>query len=63
VEYEISELGLILAPLFAQLARWVDAHLGEVDRARELRRGRPPPEQLAGQVRTRSAAGESGHGS
>lgn len=34
VEYEISELGLSLAPLFAQLAHWADAHLGEVDRAR-----------------------------
>lgn len=34
VEYEISELGLSLAPLFAQLAHWADGHLGEVDRAR-----------------------------
>ena len=34
VEYEISELGLSLAPLFAQLAHWADDHLGEVDRAR-----------------------------
>jgi DNA-binding HxlR family transcriptional regulator len=34
VEYEISELGLSLAPLFAHLAHWADAHLGEVDRAR-----------------------------
>jgi DNA-binding HxlR family transcriptional regulator len=34
VEYEISELGLSLAPLFAQLAHWADAHLDEVERAR-----------------------------
>jgi DNA-binding HxlR family transcriptional regulator len=34
VEYEISELGLSLAPLFAHLAEWADAHLGEVDEAR-----------------------------
>jgi DNA-binding HxlR family transcriptional regulator len=34
VEYEISELGLSLAPLFAQLAHWAEDHLGEVDEAR-----------------------------
>jgi DNA-binding HxlR family transcriptional regulator len=34
VEYEISELGLSLAPLFAQLAHWADAHLDDVDAAR-----------------------------
>jgi DNA-binding HxlR family transcriptional regulator len=34
VEYEISELGRSLAPLFAQLAEWADANLGEVDLAR-----------------------------
>jgi DNA-binding HxlR family transcriptional regulator len=34
VEYEISDLGLSLAPLFAQLAHWADAHLPEVDQAR-----------------------------
>ncbi|MFI2378665.1 winged helix-turn-helix transcriptional regulator [Streptomyces sp. NPDC018964] len=34
VEYEISELGLSLAPLFAHLSEWASAHLGEVERAR-----------------------------
>jgi DNA-binding HxlR family transcriptional regulator len=34
VEYEISDLGRSLAPLFAHLAEWADAHLDEVDRAR-----------------------------
>lgn len=34
VEYEISELGRSLAPLFAHLAGWAAANLGEVERAR-----------------------------
>ncbi|MGC5009221.1 winged helix-turn-helix transcriptional regulator [Streptosporangium sp. DT93] len=34
VEYEISELGRSLGPLFATLAEWAAANLGEVDRAR-----------------------------
>ncbi|WP_431952057.1 winged helix-turn-helix transcriptional regulator [Actinacidiphila sp. bgisy167] len=34
VEYEISELGRSLAPLFAHLAEWAAGHLGEVERAR-----------------------------
>ncbi|MFF9488283.1 winged helix-turn-helix transcriptional regulator [Streptomyces sp. NPDC014676] len=34
VEYEISALGLSLAPLFAHLSEWAAAHLGEVERAR-----------------------------
>jgi DNA-binding HxlR family transcriptional regulator len=34
VEYEISELGRSLAPLFAHLAEWADAHLDEVALAR-----------------------------
>ncbi|MGK5533631.1 winged helix-turn-helix transcriptional regulator [Streptomyces sp. URMC 129] len=34
VEYEISELGLSLAPLFAHLAEWSSAHLDRVERAR-----------------------------
>ncbi|MFJ9414269.1 winged helix-turn-helix transcriptional regulator [Streptomyces sp. NPDC101227] len=34
VEYEISELGRSLAPLFAHLTEWATAHLGEVERAR-----------------------------
>jgi DNA-binding HxlR family transcriptional regulator len=34
VEYEISELGRSLAPLFASLAEWADTHLDEVERAR-----------------------------
>ncbi|TXS41370.1 transcriptional regulator [Streptomyces sp. uw30] len=33
VEYEISELGRSLAPLFAALSEW-SVHLGEVERAR-----------------------------
>ncbi|WTW99849.1 helix-turn-helix transcriptional regulator [Streptomycetaceae bacterium NBC_01309] len=35
VEYEISELGLSLAPLFAHLAEWADGNLDKVDRARQ----------------------------
>ncbi|MFD5317763.1 winged helix-turn-helix transcriptional regulator [Streptomyces sp. NPDC127098] len=35
VEYEISELGRSLAPLFAHLAEWATANLGQVERARE----------------------------
>lgn len=35
VEYEISELGLSLAPLFASLADWAAASLGKVDLARQ----------------------------
>ncbi|MFF4211870.1 winged helix-turn-helix transcriptional regulator [Streptomyces sp. NPDC001796] len=34
VEYEISELGRSLAPLFAHLAEWSAEHLDEVERAR-----------------------------
>ncbi|WP_433534443.1 winged helix-turn-helix transcriptional regulator [Micromonospora sp. CA-249363] len=34
VEYEITELGASLGPLFAHLATWADAHLPEVERAR-----------------------------
>lgn len=34
VEYEISELGRSLAPLFAALAEWSDANLERVERAR-----------------------------
>ncbi|PWU44684.1 transcriptional regulator [Micromonospora globispora] len=34
VEYEISELGRSLAPLFATLADWSTANLGKVDQAR-----------------------------
>ncbi|MFJ9535666.1 winged helix-turn-helix transcriptional regulator [Streptomyces sp. NPDC101225] len=35
VEYEISELGRSLAPLFAHLSEWAAAHLDEVDQARQ----------------------------
>ncbi|GAB2585297.1 HxlR family transcriptional regulator [Paractinoplanes abujensis] len=35
VEYEITELGASLGPLFAHLATWADIHLPEVDRARQ----------------------------
>lgn len=34
VEYEISDLGRSLAPLFASLARWSGAHLDQVEQAR-----------------------------
>lgn len=34
VEYEISELGRSLAPLFANLAEWSATHLPKVDEAR-----------------------------
>ena len=34
VEYEISDLGRSLAPLFAHLADWAGANLGAVERAR-----------------------------
>jgi DNA-binding HxlR family transcriptional regulator len=34
VEYEITELGASLGPLFAHLATWADARLPEVERAR-----------------------------
>ncbi|MEU2549939.1 helix-turn-helix domain-containing protein [Streptomyces roseolus] len=34
VEYEISDLGRSLAPLFASLADWSAEHLPEVERAR-----------------------------
>ncbi|MEW2354876.1 helix-turn-helix domain-containing protein [Spirillospora sp. NPDC029432] len=34
VEYEISDLGRSLAPLFAHLADWADAHLDQVERSR-----------------------------
>jgi DNA-binding HxlR family transcriptional regulator len=35
VEYEISDLGLSLAPLFAHLATWAGDNLGRVERARD----------------------------
>ena len=34
VEYEITELGRSLAPVFATLTEWGAAHLSEVERAR-----------------------------
>lgn len=34
VEYEISDLGRSLAPLFAHLSDWSDGHLPQVERAR-----------------------------
>lgn len=34
VEYEISDLGRSLGPLFATLATWSNENLGEVERAR-----------------------------
>lgn len=35
VEYEISELGRSLAPLFAHLAEWAATNLDKVERARD----------------------------
>ncbi|SEP70932.1 transcriptional regulator, HxlR family [Streptomyces sp. yr375] len=35
VEYEISALGLSLAPLFANLAEWATANLPKVEQSRE----------------------------
>jgi DNA-binding HxlR family transcriptional regulator len=45
VEYEISDLGMSLAPLFATLAEWSYAHLDEVSAARTDYddRGQPMP--------------------
>ncbi|WP_333767027.1 winged helix-turn-helix transcriptional regulator [Streptomyces sp. IBSBF 2435] len=45
VEYEISELGLSLAPLFQHLVEWSRAHLDEVAAARTDYddRGQPMP--------------------
>ncbi|MFB4423541.1 winged helix-turn-helix transcriptional regulator [Streptomyces sp. QL37] len=36
VEYEISDLGRSLAPLFASLAEWSSVHLPKVERARQV---------------------------
>jgi DNA-binding HxlR family transcriptional regulator len=41
VEYEISELGLGLAPLFSHLAEWATDNLPKVERARDDYDGRP----------------------
>ena len=35
VEYEITDLGRSLAPLFAHLAAWADANLDRVEQARQ----------------------------
>jgi len=42
VEYEISDLGRSLAPLFAHLAEWSTAHLDTVTRSREEYDADPP---------------------
>jgi DNA-binding HxlR family transcriptional regulator len=34
VEYEITDLGRSLAPVFASLATWAQDHLGDVEKAR-----------------------------
>ncbi|MGF1432475.1 winged helix-turn-helix transcriptional regulator [Kitasatospora sp. LaBMicrA B282] len=41
VEYEISELGRSLAPLFAHLAEWAAGHLDQVELARVAYDGGP----------------------
>jgi DNA-binding HxlR family transcriptional regulator len=45
VEYEITDLGRSLAPVFASLVSWSEGHLGEVDDARKDydNSGRPLP--------------------
>jgi DNA-binding HxlR family transcriptional regulator len=45
VEYQISDLGRSLGPLFASLAHWAGTHLGEVEEARRGydSAGRPLP--------------------
>jgi DNA-binding HxlR family transcriptional regulator len=45
VEYQISDLGRSLGPLFSSLARWADTHLGKVEEARRDydSAGRPLP--------------------
>ena len=35
VEYQISDLGRSLGPLFASLAQWADTHLEQVEEARQ----------------------------
>ncbi|MFJ8845853.1 winged helix-turn-helix transcriptional regulator [Streptomyces cyaneofuscatus] len=42
VEYEISELGRSLAPLFAHLVEWADGHLDKVEQARHDYDSVPP---------------------
>ncbi|MFI5935091.1 winged helix-turn-helix transcriptional regulator [Actinoplanes sp. NPDC051494] len=41
VEYEITDLGRSLAPLFANLAEWAATNLTKVDQARETYDSRP----------------------
>ncbi|MFC3743841.1 winged helix-turn-helix transcriptional regulator [Paractinoplanes deccanensis] len=46
VEYEITELGASLGPLFAHLTTWADASLGRVEQARrayDAQNGMAPP--------------------
>lgn|GEM_PF-105646 len=43
VEYEISDLGGSLAPLFAHLAEWAEENLGRVERARRAFDASPAP--------------------
>ena len=48
VEYEISELGLSLAPLFAHLAEWAGANLDQVETSRHRYDRDRGPTQSAG---------------
>jgi DNA-binding HxlR family transcriptional regulator len=48
VEYEISELGLSLAPLFAHLAEWAGANLDQVETSRHRYDRDREPAQSAG---------------
>ncbi|MEU6743360.1 winged helix-turn-helix transcriptional regulator [Streptosporangium sandarakinum] len=43
VEYEISDLGRSLAPLFAHLAEWAAVNLGKVEQARHDYDASPTP--------------------
>ncbi|GII82589.1 HxlR family transcriptional regulator [Sphaerisporangium siamense] len=42
VEYEISDLGRTLAPLFAHLNQWATANMSKVDQSRHAYDTRPP---------------------
>ena len=45
MEYQITDLGRTLSPVFATLVRWSDAHLAAVEAARQDydAAGRPRP--------------------
>jgi DNA-binding HxlR family transcriptional regulator len=57
VEYEISELGRSIAPLFATLAQWAATNLDKVEHARRGYDGRGPASTSRRGVTTGGAAG------